>query len=372
MFKLRPNNESIKLVFTKWLIFFISIVVLTFAEPGVVHLKPQAEDKVPGLPRVPPCPEEADIAPCVCYLADDNPDFMVMDCSAAENEEQLQNAFLADFPTREFRTFNMKYNKNVTQLGDVMQGTTFLVIGLGYSELEVITEDCFIASVNTLWQLAVSGSRLTTNNFPFSSIGSYSQLLELQVADSRLDTFPDLSSSTLTQLWLPNNEIVGVLPASAFINTPNLTDINLYYNAFSEVEPGTFSNLPFLKSVSLMGNLLSVVRAGTFTVSSDVLIGLASNSITAVQPGAFSRTISGVRLSINLSNNFLTEIEEYVWTDVLSDEAHLSLTYNPLLCGCDIAWLLFNRTFLGRVESFTQCQDGRLLHDLDPAEYAHC
>lgn len=45
---------------------------------------------------------------------------------------------------------------------------------------------------------------------------------------------------------------------------------------------------------------------------------------------------------------------------------------NPLLCGCDIAWLVRNHTLLEAVDVYTTCADGRLLASLDPADYDHC
>lgn len=45
---------------------------------------------------------------------------------------------------------------------------------------------------------------------------------------------------------------------------------------------------------------------------------------------------------------------------------------NPLVCGCDIAWLL-NTSFIGQISPmFTTCEDGRMLALLDPADYAEC
>lgn len=323
--------------------------------------------------RAPPCPDEVAIDPCICSSVNNDTSYIVMDCTNVENEEQLQTVFLADFPTREYQSFYMKYNRNLTRLGDVFQGTTFRIVTLTDVVIEVITEDCFIASADTLQKLVIGKSMLNSTSFPFDTISSYSKLTLLEIAHSKLDSFPIMNSESLSELWLQQNEIIGLLPATAFINLPNLAEINIYGNFITEVEPGTFSSLPALHTLSMFSNLVSVVRAGTFSVSADVNIGLSSNIITAIEPGAFSRVSNDVRMSITLSGNFMTEIVEYVWTDVLAyNETYLSLRSNPLVCGCDIAWLLSDPIALSRVDSLTNCQDGRLLTELDPAEYTHC
>lgn len=188
----------------------------------------------------PPCPDELAISPCFCYTVNGDLSAIVMDCSEVETEEQLQNAFLADFPTREYQHFYMHHNWNITRLSNVFQGTTFRIVYLNQVAVEVITDDCFIASADTLLSLVIDGSMLNTSSFPFNTIGNYSKLTLLDVTSSKLDSFPDLSSESLTDVWLQDNEIVGLLPASAFRNTPNLTEFHIYYNYITEIEPGTF------------------------------------------------------------------------------------------------------------------------------------
>ncbi|KAK7002153.1 hypothetical protein SK128_021144, partial [Halocaridina rubra] len=42
---------------------------------------------------------------------------------------------------------------------------------------------------------------------------------------------------------------------------------------------------------------------------------------------------------------------------------------NPLLCACDIAWLVQNSEYFNFIQDEPMCQDGVLVRDLDPAVY---
>jgi len=46
---------------------------------------------------------------------------------------------------------------------------------------------------------------------------------------------------------------------------------------------------------------------------------------------------------------------------------------NPLACGCDLAWLVLNQDWMGKVGNTAECTDGTRLVDLVPAVYeANC
>lgn len=325
-------------------------------------------------PREDPCPDEAAIAPCTCWFAEDDPTYIIMNCSNVETEEQLENAFLADFPTREFTTFTMQRNDLLTRLGNVLHGTTFRFIDLWSVAVDVITDDCFIASADTLESFVLDGSQVNTTHFPFHTIESYSKLTYLDVSSSKLNFFPlTLTSNSLTDLRLNANLMTGTVPAAPFNNMPNLTYFQIFLNQLTEIESGAFSSLPLLKSVSFFQNMVTVLRAGTFVVSTNASIEILANEITTVEPGAITKVSSDLNVYISLGANRLPEILEDVWGELLAyNTSYLVLSSNPLLCGCDIAWLILNPMYLGQMDNYTACVDGRLLIDLDPALYLNC
>lgn len=42
---------------------------------------------------------------------------------------------------------------------------------------------------------------------------------------------------------------------------------------------------------------------------------------------------------------------------------------NPLVCGCDIAWLVTNPDWVGKIGNTAECADGVRIVDLDPQYY---
>ncbi|XP_042216513.1 oplophorus-luciferin 2-monooxygenase non-catalytic subunit-like [Homarus americanus] len=91
------------------------------------------------------------------------------------------------------------------------------------------------------------------------------------------------------------------------------------------------------------------------------------NNVSKVAVNAFSGLGAGD--GIFMWGNQLTVIEEEVWQPLLLDDVQLFLGGNPLFCGCDIAWIVLNPTFLNLIASDTTCATGELLVDLDPTFY---
>ncbi|XP_045106566.1 oplophorus-luciferin 2-monooxygenase non-catalytic subunit-like [Portunus trituberculatus] len=93
------------------------------------------------------------------------------------------------------------------------------------------------------------------------------------------------------------------------------------------------------------------------------------NNIDSVEVDTFK----GVQAPshIAMDGNDLTTLQEAVWQPVLARGVTVGLEGNPLSCGCDIAWLVRDPTLLTGTQG-ARCADGRLLTDLDPADFDIC
>lgn len=72
---------------------------------------------------------------------------------------------------------------------------------------------------------------------------------------------------------------------------------------------------------------------------------------------------------MSLHTNQLTTVDEDLFGELMPYMSDLRLYDNPLVCGCDIAWLVLNSDFLSKVDRDATCADGTNLHDLDPEFY---
>ncbi|CAL4094018.1 unnamed protein product, partial [Meganyctiphanes norvegica] len=99
------------------------------------------------------------------------------------------------------------------------------------------------------------------------------------------------------------------------------------------------------------------------------LIVLDENNIVSVEPGAFD-IVDG--LDIYMRYNSLSTLDEATWRPYLEAGGTLYAGGNPLVCGCDIAWLFAEDQLLEQVDDFTSCNGGEYLHNLDPSIFDNC
>ncbi|CAL4067157.1 unnamed protein product, partial [Meganyctiphanes norvegica] len=160
-----------------------------------------------------------------------------------------------------------------------------------------------------------------------------------------------------------------VIPADAFHGLTAMEYLYISGNHANIV--GTFQDLSNLRSIQLYSNSLTTIPAHFIkTGSSDLSsIGLDSNNIVSVEPGAFD-IVDG--LVIDMWHNSLSTLDEATWRPYLEAGGLLWANANPLLCGCDIAWLFGEDQLLEQIGDYATCTDGELLHDLDPNIFDLC
>ncbi|XP_018016768.1 oplophorus-luciferin 2-monooxygenase non-catalytic subunit [Hyalella azteca] len=296
-----------------------------------------------------PCPDAADIAPCICYT--DERDLLHLDCSLVPTEKYLETIFQQNFPVKHFQSFDLFDNSHITTLGDIFNGLTFVEVFVERCvNLREISQYWLADSRDTLVYLSIANTSLTSDAFPFISMDSYTRLEALFVPTNDFTFIPPIHSAT----------IQGVAFESGMI---------------SVIEPDTFSNLPNLTYIGLSQNNLTSLAASTFVFSGVdhvlIYIYLYSNQLQHLEPGVFS--VQGhpqnVTMRLHLENNKLRTVDEEVFRPIMPYLEFVQLFDNPLECGCDIVWLLLNPTYLDKVDPRAACSDGTLLTDLDLADY---
>ncbi|CAL4079126.1 unnamed protein product [Meganyctiphanes norvegica] len=294
-----------------------------------------------------PCPDAEDIAPCVCtYHIEDNA--MDLNCSAVESEEQLKQIFKADFPFKIFKKIVIYGNDNIKVLeAGVFNGISFERIDIEHNHLEVIELQALDSCYETATEIDLYFNKITS--FPFVELSHCSNLSHFDISDNAL----------------------SMIPADAFNGLAALETLILGGNSAKIV--GTFQDLSKLRGIFLGYNDLTSVPTNFIKTGSPDLgyIGLNDNNIVSVEPGAFD-IVEGLHISIH--DNSLSTLEEATWRPYLEVGGILFVGDNPLVCGCDIAWLFGEDQLLEQVnnDKYTTCADGEKLHDLDPGIFDQC
>ncbi|KAG7155894.1 oplophorus-luciferin 2-monooxygenase non-catalytic subunit-like [Homarus americanus] len=343
-------------------LYCLLFTILGVVQYGVVASgsKSSVEDQQDVL-----CPVPEDIFPCVCGVNDNNT--LDIDCSKVVYEDELANVFRSYFPNPNFRRFTIKFNYYLQTLRDGALGnTTYTEFFFTESVLEVVEKNALSGSFHTATYLNFYSTKL--QSFPFDDISSFTKLVTLDLRFNYFHEFPNISSVTLKTLALGGNSF-DHLPTEAFVNTPSVSSINVYLGKLWNISSGTFSGLPYLESVDLSFNFLKHIPEAAVEVTTPTYINLNYNMISSVEVDAFLGVTGG---SIDLHSNQLKEIQEAVWRPLLQYKVQLDLSKNPLECGCELAWLVLSDTFLHQVNENTTCADGRLVVDLDPADYEPC
>lgn len=176
-----------------------------------------------------------------------------------------------------------------------------------------------------------------------------------------------------------NNNVIEFLLEGTFPLRKGVVSISVTHNKIEYIEPGTFvlpDDTGLIGSerifIDLSFNSLTSLRAGTFPFRDGPMsVLLYANQITALEPGTFvlPQTTDSLSIVLHLELNALTLVDEAVFGDLMPFMTDFRLNDNPLICGCDIAWLVLNPVFLAKIDSETKCANGTALHDLDPQAY---
>lgn len=319
----------------------------------IVTAKPEASFSLEGVlarvgqsTREPPCPDEVAIAPCLCSLDADGA--MLLDCSAVESEDQLAGVFQHDFPSTAFKTFYINNNNQITTIGDIFNGLTFVEFILtNLVNLVSIPDTTFAASVDTLEVVFLSNTNLTETGLPLATLPDYSVMRELALLTTPLSAMFPLQSDSLEELRIFDSLV----------------------NSFGA---GTFDNLNNLNRLEIGNSRLWTLFSDSIPITnSNYSVYLYHNNIGPVEPGLFVLPTETDSLSVylNMAQNYITVLEETVFGEIFPYVYEFVIYGNILECGCDMAWLVTNPDYLSKVDGAATCADGVKLADLDPNYY---
>ncbi|XP_030850381.1 slit homolog 3 protein-like [Strongylocentrotus purpuratus] len=164
----------------------------------------------------------------------------------------------------------------------------------------------------------------------------------------------------LTTLDMSKNLRIGILglELGIFHNLSALQELSLDACAISNLHPLVFTGLESLQKLNLSGNNLNQIRTGVLTGLGQIRsITLDENILANLDEGTF---LNNSRLtSLSLANNKLTSLNENTFRPIYSSLSLVDLSQNPLVCTCDLEWLLDwlnqNRTVSLANEEQTLC-----------------
>lgn len=147
--------------------------------------------------------------------------------------------------------------------------------------------------------------------------------------------------SNLLSLSLANNRI-NYLPENVFSPLVNLSDLMLHNNRLEFVWPRTFVGLRSLRRLHLAGNRLASLPEAALRHSAALrYLDLADNNFRSLQRCAFPVSTSALRT--------------------------LSISGNPMVCNCSMAWLAADqRDTGGHKVIWGTCRHTRIRTDTSP------
>jgi hypothetical protein len=371
---MRQSLKVLKLVF---LLFFARVG----ASGDVQPLDATTEDPASGWP----CPTADAIAPCVCTW--DEEYNLFLDCSAVKTVNELSNAFQAQFPFKNFSGLTIEQSGctdcALTELPAEVIGSvvTFKDITIMGTQLVSIQENVFSASRDTLTTLRLSSNEL--QSFPDETLGSYNVLSHIYLNNNNFDSEHPLhrfSSETLTIINLSSNDLT--VPPDFITSCPAIKQVRLRnmketeVPTFSEIPISMFTGLQHIELIDFGANLFTEIQTDTIVAEAATLktVDFSQNNISIVHPSFVTGFSAESSVNLNMSRNSLLRLDQAVWEGILneiSQESSVDISGNPLLCGCDVAWLVSN-PLMSYFTNTTTCDDGTPIQELAEDAFTDC
>uniref|UniRef100_A0A0P4W1T0 LRRCT domain-containing protein n=1 Tax=Scylla olivacea TaxID=85551 RepID=A0A0P4W1T0_SCYOL len=318
-----------------------------------------------------PCPDKTKISPCVCIR---NGNDLTLDCSAVTNDTQLESVFKEDFPFENFTLLTIVAKPGNPRIpiislhSDVFQNVTFANIRISHTTLSFINPSVFDKCAPHLKTLAVTDSFLTL--FPFEVVDIAPLLTDLRVFRNNIIHVPEMTSDSLTYLHIAYNPGIQ-FGDHAFEALPNLEYLVANDIDLKHVAANAFYENKNLKYLDLSHNSIEKLYKDSLRFRSPIEeIKLNSNNIHTVEVDAISGLGSGQYTLLWMHNNFVADFHEPVWETVFNSVAGKIRTFvfddNPLVCGCDMLWLLKDKEHRKTISYGAYCVDtGTEIHKVD-------
>ncbi|XP_047496215.1 oplophorus-luciferin 2-monooxygenase non-catalytic subunit-like [Penaeus chinensis] len=325
-----------------------------------------------------PCPSAVDIDPCVCES--DEYYNLAIDCSNAIDEMELFRVFEAAFPFEDILELTiiqdpLDPNRNIRMLQEKVFGPiTFERIRITGTKMAEVHEEAFVKSHDFLTYLNLADNQL--RSFPFETLVSYSKLDTLLFDNNNFTNLYSIESTSLHTLSVSGNHRL-LFDLDVFTKAPALTAIYMANIDLDELPPNLFSTLENIKTISLEDNYLKALPEFAFnpvknTMTQLILNGNLLNNI-------YHDSIHGMAGHgfLSMVRNKMEYLESTIWQPIFEQAINgsVNLAGNPLVCGCDIAWLMLANEdrYLRVLTETTTCNEGTVVHSLDKQYFVeHC
>ncbi|XP_050705564.1 oplophorus-luciferin 2-monooxygenase non-catalytic subunit-like [Eriocheir sinensis] len=321
-----------------------------------------------------PCPLDSAIAPCVCIA--DSYD-LIMDCSDVTSTDRLEEVFQTHFAFSDFKRLiinpTFPSNSLVILTDGIFGSVNFEEIDITNTFIQTVEEEVLVNSHITLWRLNMGGNEI--NSFPFETLDLFTKLLELDLSYNKLSgPMKDIETEGLISLDLSGNTGL-TLTQTAFTGTPYLEQLRLNNMGLGDTTPpNVFLPLTYLRTLYLENNGISGTLIEDFInpeLKPLTSVYLDGNSLSQIHP--LSVTGMEAEGTISFRNNLIVYLYREDWEGLVSQLSNanaIDLRDNPLVCGCDLVWLVLDADLMAIFHAETKCDGGAYMVDL-PIDWFH-
>ena len=163
-----------------------------------------------------PCPEAADIAPCVCSLEDEG---LYLDCSLVQSDDDLARVFQQKFPLKELWQFYIYNNDRIHYLTDILNGVTFREIFLhSVPNLTFVSDNVVVENKLVLESIYIHNSKLSEETFFVPLLEILKKLRYFYMGDSAFTNFPEaLVSESLETFQFRHGTLSHLSPGESLV-----------------------------------------------------------------------------------------------------------------------------------------------------------
>ncbi|XP_050705655.1 oplophorus-luciferin 2-monooxygenase non-catalytic subunit-like isoform X6 [Eriocheir sinensis] len=322
-----------------------------------------------------PCPDDGAIYPCICTASASYE--ITMDCSNVDSSESLRKIFETPFAFNDFKRLIIDPLSPVSTLYDLPAGVfgpvSFEEIDVTNTLIETVDEEAIVNSHNTLVRLNMRGNKI--NKFPFETLDLYVELIELDLANNQISgVMPDIVTEALTTLDLSGNTGI-TLTETVFIGSLKLQVLRLNNMALGDTTPpNVFFTLNNLRTLYLQNNGIPGTLIEDFIntqLQPLTAVYLDGNSLSQIHPlSVTGLSDNGI---ISFTNNQIQQLTQENWEGLVSRLTRydaIDMRHNPLVCGCDLVWLVLDADLMAIFHAETKCDGGAYMVDL-PIDWFH-
>ncbi|XP_050705654.1 oplophorus-luciferin 2-monooxygenase non-catalytic subunit-like isoform X5 [Eriocheir sinensis] len=322
-----------------------------------------------------PCPDDGAIYPCICTASASYE--ITMDCSNVDSSESLRKIFETPFAFNDFKRLIIDPLSPVSTLYDLPAGVfgpvSFEEIDVTNTLIETVDEEAIVNSHNTLVRLNMRGNKI--NKFPFETLDLYVELIELDLANNQISgVMPDIVTEALTTLDLSGNTGI-TLTETVFIGSLKLQVLRLNNMALGDTTPpNVFFTLNNLRTLYLQNNGIPGTLIEDFIntqLQPLTAVYLDGNSLSQIHPlSVTGLSDNGI---ISFTNNQIQQLTQENWEGLVSRLTlydAIDMRHNPLVCGCDLVWLVLDADLMAIFHAETKCDGGAYMVDL-PIDWFH-